>query len=123
MIGGVMNMAGTAAGMEQSRRQNRDYMSALFPQSAGGAGGNSSSGFNGMPLTANGELDYDLMRSQGMISTFEDAPPSPEDDPIYYPTGNVPPSYPTGAINRPGGMQRGYPQFDAQQFGRDFVGR
>lgn len=31
MIGGVMNMAGTAAGMEQSRRQNRDYMNALFP--------------------------------------------------------------------------------------------
>jgi hypothetical protein len=38
MIGGVMNMAGTAAGMEQSRRQNRDYMSALFPQSADSTG-------------------------------------------------------------------------------------
>jgi len=34
MIGGVMNLAGTAAGMEQSRRQNRDYLNALFPSGA-----------------------------------------------------------------------------------------
>ncbi len=38
MIGGVMNMAGTAAGMEQSRRQNRDYMNALYPQSSDSTG-------------------------------------------------------------------------------------
>jgi hypothetical protein len=29
MIGGVMNMAGTAMGMEQSRRSNNDYLTAL----------------------------------------------------------------------------------------------
>lgn len=78
MIGGVMNLAGTAAGMEQSRRQNRDYMNALFPGAGGGTngGGNRPSSFNGMPITADGQPDYDLMRSQGMISTFADAPPS-----------------------------------------------
>jgi hypothetical protein len=76
MIGGVMNMAGTAAGMEQSRKQNRDYMNALFP-SADSTGRSTSSGgaFPGMPITADGQPDYDLMRSQGMISTQEDMPP------------------------------------------------
>jgi hypothetical protein len=88
MIGGVMNLAGTAAGMEQSRKQNRDYMNALFPGaggSASGGGGNRASSFNGMPVTADGQPDYDLMRSQGMISTFADAPPSaPQMDTSMY---------------------------------------
>lgn len=30
MIGGVANLAGTAAGMEQSRKQNREYMNMLY---------------------------------------------------------------------------------------------
>jgi len=78
MIGGVMNMAGTAAGMEQSRRQNRDYMSALFPQSSDSTGKptRSSGGFQGMPVTADGQPDYDLMQSQGMVSTIDDMPPA-----------------------------------------------
>ena len=78
MIGGVMNMAGTAAGMEQSRKQNRDYMNALFPGagSNGNSAPNRTSGFNGMPVTADGQPDYDLMRSQGMISTVDDMPPA-----------------------------------------------
>jgi hypothetical protein len=35
MIGGVANLAGTAAGMEQSRRQNRDFMNMMYPQDSG----------------------------------------------------------------------------------------
>jgi len=77
MIGGVMNMAGTAAGMEQSRKQNRDYMNALFPSSDSTGRSTSSGGaFPGMPITADGQPDYDLMRSQGMISTIDDMPPA-----------------------------------------------
>jgi len=86
MISGVANLAGTAAGMEQSRKQQRDYMNMLFGNDGtSGGGGNRASSFNGIPVTADGEPDYDAMRSQGMISTFADAPYSspPMDTSMY----------------------------------------
>lgn len=61
MIGGVMNLAGTAAGMEQSRKQNRDYMNALFP----GAGGNSDIGsFQGTGATDSAGIARELMQDE-----------------------------------------------------------
>jgi hypothetical protein len=94
MIGGVANLAGTAAGMEQSRKQNRDYMNMLYGDNAPSADsigvtaqeyqynngfidnsgqamdsqGNPVQRINsqGMPINEFGEVDVEAyMRSQG----------------------------------------------------------
>lgn len=94
MIGGVANLAGTAAGMEQSRKQNRDYMNMLYGNNSPSADSTGvtaqeyqyNSGFidnsgqamdsqgnpvqrinsQGMPINEFGEVDVEAyMRSQG----------------------------------------------------------
>jgi len=47
MIGGIMNMAGTAMGMEQSRRSNNDYLTALGLRGNAGSTGLSAADFIG----------------------------------------------------------------------------
>lgn len=49
MIGGVMNMAGTAMGMEQARRSNNDYLTALGLRGNAGSTGLSADDFAGKP--------------------------------------------------------------------------
>lgn len=49
MIGGVMGMAGTAMGMEQSRRSNNDYLTALGLRGNAGSTGLSADDFAGKP--------------------------------------------------------------------------
>ena len=107
MIGGVANLAGTAAGMEQSRKQNRDYMEMLYgngrsanPQFAGG------SGMQNIPVDASGNYDIATMRELGMLSTADDMPPM-----TYQPT-DIAPRYPGVPIQRPQGTPMGMPQGD-----------
>jgi hypothetical protein len=95
MISGVANLAGTAAGMEQSRKQNRDYMNMLFGNDNNSFTPMNPDGSEDIPVMANGQLDLETMRAMGMISTPEDMPPGE-----LYPTGviNGFPGYSTGTL-------------------------
>lgn len=84
MISGVANLAGTAAGMEQSRKQQRDYMNMLFGNDNNSFTPMNPDGSEDIPVMANGQLDLETMRSMGMISTPEDMPPAE-----LYPTGVI----------------------------------
>jgi hypothetical protein len=83
MIGGVMNMAGTAAGMEQSRRQNRDYMNALFPQSSDSTGLGS---FQGTGATDSAGIAQELMQDES-YQGFN--PQRPQISDYSYPTNQM----------------------------------
>lgn len=95
MISGVANLAGTAAGMEQSRKQNRDYMNMLYGNDNNSFTPMTPDGSQNLPVMPNGQLDIETMRAMGMISTPEDMPPSE-----LYPTGviNGFPGYSTGTL-------------------------
>ena len=83
MIGGVMNMAGTAAGMEQSRRQNRDYMNALYPQSSDSTGLGS---FQGTGATDSAGIAQELMQDES-YQGFN--PQRPQISDYSYPTNQM----------------------------------
>jgi hypothetical protein len=106
MIGGVMNMAGTAAGMEQSRRQNRDYMSALFPQSADSTGLGT---FQGTGATDSAGIARELMQDESMQG-FRSQRPQMQFDP----TQGYQPYTPTmpGGNPRMGNMQLAQDPYD-----------
>jgi len=106
MIGGIANLAGTAAGMEQSRKQNRDYMNMLYGNGRSATtpdvGG---SGMQNIPVDSGGNYDIQTMRELGMLSTADDMPP-----PTYSPV-DVAPRYPLGSpIQRPQGIPMGFPE-------------
>ena len=125
MIGGVANLAGTAAGMEQSRKQNRDYMNMLY----GNTNDNSTAGsnpsgsappnlsFNDTPMNPDGSYSV-LPEGEGSTSAvpFSNSPQpgdlgfDPERDAQNY-DPNI------NATN-----SRSTPDFfNAQQFGQQFT--
>lgn len=106
MIGGIANLAGTAAGMEQSRKQNRDYMNMLYGNSRSATTPDVGGlGMQNIPVDANGNYDIETMRAMGMLSTANDMPP-----PTYSPV-DVAPRYPLGTpIQRPQGIPMGFPE-------------
>lgn len=124
MIGGIANLAGTAAGMEQSRKQNRDYMNMLYGNGRSATtpdvGG---SGMQNIPVDAGGNYDIDTMRAMGMVSTVDDMPPMAAQN--LYPTGTVNPMYPTGPrMGIPPGLQGfgiEYPEDPAYEGSNSFM--
>lgn len=148
MIGGIMNMAGTAAGMEQSRRQNRDYMNALFPS----ADSTGQSTFQGTGATDSAGIANELLREEAYQGFNPQVPQISLDN--YNPQVSMP-SLPRSGPRMPGGglaqydfdnpidmdeleqdINRNDPRFpvvprygnpgqffDPRQFGRDFTGR
>jgi hypothetical protein len=124
MIGGVANLAGTAAGMEQSRKQNRDYMNMLYGDNNTSTSGNNPSGsvppnlsFDDTPMNPDGSYSV-LPPGEGSTSAvpFSNAPQpgdlgfDPERDAQNY-DPNI------NAVN-----SRSTPDFfNAQQFGQQFT--
>lgn len=96
MIGGIMNMAGTAAGMEQSRRQNRDYMNALFPQSSDSTGLGS---FQGTGATDTAGIAREIMQDEA-YQGFN--PQNPEFSPDF--NNNYNPQVSMPSLQRSGPM-------------------
>ena len=124
MIGGVANLAGTAAGMEQSRKQNREYMNMLYGDTNTSTSGNNPSGsvppnlsFDNTPINPDGSYSV-LPEGEGSTSAvpFSNSPQpgdlgfDPERDAQDY-DPNI------NATN-----SRSTPDFfNAQQFGQQFT--
>jgi hypothetical protein len=125
MISGVANLAGTAAGMEQSRKQNRDIMNLLYGDTKASASENNPSGsvppnlsFDDTPMNPDGSYSVLPPNYEGSASVVPFSNGLQPGQPGYDPERDAQNYDPeVNAVN-----SRSTPDFfDAQQFGRQFT--
>ena len=125
MIGGVANLAGTAAGMEQSRKQNRDYMNMLYGDTDTSTSGSNPSGsvppnlsFDNTPMNPDGSYSVLPPDYEGSASVVPFSNALQPGQPGYDPERDAQNYDPNiNAAN-----SRSTPDFfNAQQFGQQFT--